>query len=43
MQIEVVNRLRKESVLSTIKNYGVDYDQTWIFDKVGPSWTERRR
>ncbi len=42
MQIEVVNRLRKESVLSTIKNYGVDYDQTWIFDKVRP-WTERRR
>ncbi len=32
--IEVVNRLRKELVYETIKNYTVNYDKTWIFDKI---------
>ncbi len=32
--IEVVNRLRKENVYETIKNYTVNYDKTWIFDKI---------
>lgn len=32
--IEVVNRLRKEYVHETIKNYTVHYDKTWIFDKI---------
>ncbi|KAL6068298.1 Band 7 domain [Balamuthia mandrillaris] len=33
-KIEVVNQLRKESVHSTVKSYGVNYDKTWIFDKI---------
>jgi len=32
--IEVVNRLKKEYVFATIKNYTVNYDKTWIFDKI---------
>ncbi|CDW91496.1 spfh band 7 phb domain-containing membrane-associated protein [Stylonychia lemnae] len=32
--IEVVNRLRKDSVYDTIKNYTIHYDKTWIFDKI---------
>jgi len=32
--IEVVNRLRKEHVYGTIKNYTINYDKTWIFDKI---------
>ena len=32
--IEVVNRLRKNLVHETIKNYTVNYDKTWIFDKI---------
>eukprot|EP00347_Sterkiella_histriomuscorum_P008464 403344998 len=32
--IEVVNRLKKEYVYDTIKNYTVNYDKTWIFDKI---------
>ena len=32
--IEVINRLKKESVYETIKNYTVHYDKTWIFDKI---------
>ena len=32
--IEVVNRLRKQYVHETIKNYTVHYDKTWIFDKI---------
>ena len=32
--IEVVNRLKKEYVFDTIKNYTVNYDKTWIFDKI---------
>ncbi|ETW00293.1 hypothetical protein, variant 1 [Aphanomyces invadans] len=33
-KVEVVNRLRSESVYDTIKNYTVHYDKTWIFDKI---------
>ncbi len=32
--IEVVNRLKKSYVHETIKNYTINYDQTWIFDKI---------
>ena len=32
--IEVVNRLKLDSVHSTIKQYGVNYDKMWIFDKI---------
>lgn len=30
----MVNRLKKEFVHDTVKNYTVHYDQTWIFDKI---------
>ncbi|KAJ8760397.1 hypothetical protein K2173_015064 [Erythroxylum novogranatense] len=33
-KIEVVNRLRKEYVYETLLNYGVQYDNTWIYDKI---------
>nr|GMD28653.1 erlin-2-B [Ipomoea batatas]GME13838.1 erlin-2-B [Ipomoea batatas] len=33
-KIEVVNRLRKEHVYDTLLNYGVNYDNTWIYDKI---------
>jgi regulator of protease activity HflC (stomatin/prohibitin superfamily) len=33
-KIEVVNRLRKDSAHETIKLYGVNYDRTWIFDRI---------
>ena len=33
-KIEVVNRLKKESVYETVKNYTVDYDRLWIYDKI---------
>ncbi|XP_050238945.1 uncharacterized protein LOC130014534 isoform X2 [Mercurialis annua] len=33
-KIEVVNRLRKDHVYDTLLNYGVDYDNTWIYDKI---------
>ncbi|XP_078430197.1 SPFH/Band 7/PHB domain-containing membrane-associated protein family [Wolffia australiana] len=33
-KIEVVNRLRKEYVYETLLNYGVQYDKTWIYDKI---------
>lgn len=33
-KIEVVNRLRKEYAYETIKNYTINYDKTWIFDKI---------
>lgn len=33
-KIEVVNRLRKEYVHDTLLNYGVHYDNTWIYDKI---------
>src|SRR3989338_6207395 len=31
-KIEVVNRLKKEKVYSTILNYGVNYDKLWIYE-----------
>lgn len=33
-RVEVVNRLREPYVYETIKNYTVNYDKTWIFDKI---------
>ncbi|KDP41298.1 hypothetical protein JCGZ_15705 [Jatropha curcas] len=33
-KIEVVNRLHKEYVYETLLNYGVQYDHTWIYDKI---------
>ena len=33
-KVEVVNQLDSKHVYDTIKNYTVDYDQTWIFDKI---------
>jgi regulator of protease activity HflC (stomatin/prohibitin superfamily) len=33
-QIEVVNRLAKDKVLETVKNYTTHYDKTWIYDKI---------
>jgi len=33
-KIEVVNRLDKNKALNTIKLYGINYDRTWIFDRI---------
>ena len=33
-KIEVVNKLRKEYVYETIKNYTLNYDKMWIYDKI---------
>ncbi|KAK3035935.1 hypothetical protein RJ639_031358 [Escallonia herrerae] len=33
-KIEVVNRLHKDFVHQTLLNYGVQYDNTWIYDKI---------
>ena len=33
-KVEVVNRLRTSDVYSTVKNYTIHYDRTWIFDKI---------
>ena len=33
-KIEVVNRLDKKYAWQTIKNYTINYDNTWIFDKI---------
>ncbi|XVF03208.1 hypothetical protein REPUB_Repub04eG0241700 [Reevesia pubescens] len=33
-KIEVVNRLRKDYVYEMLLNYGVHYDNTWIYDKI---------
>jgi len=33
-KVEVVNQLQKSLVYATIKNYTVNYDKTWIFDKI---------
>ncbi len=33
-KVEVVNRLNKRDVWSTIRNYTIGYDKTWIFDKI---------
>jgi len=33
-RIEVVNQLQRDAVWATVKNYTVDYDKTWIYDKI---------
>uniref|UniRef100_A0A2P2IA52 Erlin-1 n=1 Tax=Hirondellea gigas TaxID=1518452 RepID=A0A2P2IA52_9CRUS len=33
-KVEVVNRLNPGSVIGLVKNYTVDYDRLWIYDKV---------
>lgn len=33
-RIEVVNRLNPEMAWATVKNYTVNYDSTWIYDKI---------
>jgi len=33
-KVEVVNQLSQAHVYETVKNYTVNYDQTWIFDKI---------
>lgn len=33
-RVTVVNMLPREHVLETVKQYGTNYDRTWIFDKV---------
>ncbi|KAG9153672.1 hypothetical protein Leryth_008591 [Lithospermum erythrorhizon] len=33
-KVEVVNRLKKDHVYDTLLNYGVHYDNTWIYDKI---------
>lgn len=33
-RIEVVNQLSKDAVHSTVKSFGVEYDKTWIYDKI---------
>lgn len=32
--LQVVNRLKKDAVYDTLLNYGVQYDHTWIYDKI---------
>lgn len=32
--LQVVNRLHKDYVYDTLLNYGVHYDNTWIYDKI---------
>lgn len=32
--LQVVNRLHKDHVHDTLLNYGVQYDNTWIYDKI---------
>lgn len=32
--LQVVNRLHKDYVYDTLLNYGVQYDHTWIYDKI---------
>ena len=33
-KIEVVNQLHEDSVLSTIRRFGLEYDKTFVFDKI---------
>jgi len=33
-KIEVVNMLDRKKAHETVKRYGVDYDKTWIFDRI---------
>ena len=43
-KIEVINWLRRDMVYETVKNYTVDYDKTWIYDRcVGPLQRGRRQ
>nr|DAD35033.1 TPA_asm: hypothetical protein HUJ06_005673 [Nelumbo nucifera] len=32
--LQVVNRLQKDYVYETLLNYGIQYDNTWIYDKI---------
>lgn len=32
--VEAVNRLKTDFIYDTIRQYGVDYDKIWIFDKI---------
>ena len=34
MPFQVVNRLHKDHVCDTLLNYGVQYDNTWIYDRI---------
>jgi len=34
MGVQVVNRLRKDSVQSIIREFGENYDKLWIFSKI---------
>lgn len=34
MRLQVVNRLHKDYVYDTLRDYGVQYDNTWIYDKI---------
>ena len=33
-KIEVVNRLKKDLAIKTIRNYTTEYDKIWIYDKI---------
>jgi len=33
-KIEVVNQLPREYVIDTVRNYTIDYDQIWIYNKI---------
>jgi hypothetical protein len=33
-KIEVVNRLSRKHLLETVRHYSVNYDKTWIYDKI---------
>ena len=33
-KIEVVNQLKKDSVIPTLRNYTANYDRIWIYDKI---------
>jgi hypothetical protein len=32
--IEVINRIDRDHVLSVVKQYGINYDQIWIYDRI---------
>merc|ERR1712096_102809 len=33
-KVEVVNQLRKELAIETVRNYTIYYDKTWILDRI---------
>ena len=33
-KVEVVNRLHPDLVVQTVRNYTIEYDKTWIYDKI---------